>query len=120
MVKGKPKRKSKYNAKATIHPEWGKFDSKGELERYAFLRLVQQAGQIVSPIQRQVSYRLVVNDKLVCQYRADFVYTRADGIEVTEDFKGFETAEFKLKEKLFFAVFGFKISVVKNIKEWQY
>jgi len=53
-------------------------------------------------------YRLDVGDVHVCDYEADFEYTR-NGERVTEDCKGFRTREYILKSKLMLAIHGIEI-----------
>ena len=93
------------------------FDSLGERDRYLYLFDSQRIG-LVSHICCQISYRLSVKGIHICKYIADFVYYKSDGIGgwevVVEDFKGFETPVFKLKEKLMLACLGIKINVVKT------
>lgn len=100
----------------TVH---GWFDSKGELQRWLFLLDAERLGTIVN-LRRQVEFPLVVNGALVCTYVADYVYDIVRPYpheNVVEDFKGFITDEFKLKAKLFKAVHGFPIRVVKVVTE---
>jgi hypothetical protein len=111
-------RASKYNNRRinTVH---GWFDSKGELQRWLFLLDAARLGAIKN-LRRQVEFPLMVNDALVCTYVADYVYDIVRPYpheNVVEDFKGFITDEFKLKAKLFKAVHGFPIRVVKIVTE---
>lgn len=110
------------------------FDSKGEMERYMFLKDQERSGRIQC-LNRQVSFPLIptqremvvkhlkTKDKLVervaflgCSYVADFVYI-AGGKLVVEDFKGLETDVFKLKEKLFYLKYHAKIKKVRKVTE---
>jgi len=85
-----------------------RFDSKGEAERWSDLTILQAIGRI-SGLQRQVAYRLEVNEILICTYKADFVYVQ-DGVLVVEDFKGGKgTPAYLLKKKLMFALHGIVI-----------
>ena len=77
-----------------------RFDSKGEGRRYLELRLLERGKQI-RDLKRQVTFALYgKNGSPICRYRADFMYSEADKV-VVEDFKGHETADFKIKRKLF-------------------
>lgn len=89
-----------------------RFDSKAEAERYAFLKLMQKIGE-VSDLEIQPGFRLEVNGKLICTYKGDFAYRDKQGRFVVEDVKGFRTPAFNLKAKLFRALKGFDISLVK-------
>lgn len=104
----KKKKQSKYgNKKVAI--DGIPFDSNREAERYKVLRLMEKAGEIAE-LRRQVTFPLYVNSKLVCSYKADFVYwDLKSGKEIAEDSKGFRTKDYRLKAKLFEAVKGFKI-----------
>lgn len=111
IVGKKPwKARNKYGAQRTtiqgIH-----FDSKKEALRWIVLNQMQRDGDI-SGLQRQVPYDLNVNDQHICKYIADFTYmdNRGAGF-TTEDAKGVQTDVFKIKAKLFKAIFGREILV---------
>jgi hypothetical protein len=93
---------SKYNARPTTIGGI-RFDSVAESRRYQELRLLQAAGEIR---ELGVHPRYIVwmhgKDKIV--YEADFCYTENDQ-QVTEDVKGVETAVFRIKAKMFRAMF---------------
>lgn len=101
--------KSKYrNVKTEV--DGVVFDSKREAARWTELRAMEKAGEI-SDLRRQVPFALVVNRKLICNYKADFTYRR-DGKEVVEDVKSAHTRtlpEYRLKKKLMDAVYGVEI-----------
>lgn len=93
------KRKNKYNArKCVIAGET--FDSMGEGKRYQVLKLLERAGRIRNLMLKPPALKLAVNGVKVCEYRPDFSYTDGTGAVIYEDFKGVETAVFKLKKKL--------------------
>ncbi len=82
------------------------FDSKAELRRYRELKQLQQAGQIAGLIVHGPTYELqpAFRDREGTHHRAitytpDFTYVE-HGIPVSEDVKGFATAEWRIKEKL--------------------
>lgn len=79
------------------------FDSIAESNRYQELKLLEMAGQIKGLM---VHPRFIIwqhgKDKIV--YEADFIYYE-NGKQVTEDVKGVETPVFKLKAKMFRAMF---------------
>tara|TARA_R100000231_G_scaffold97351_1_gene72797 strand:- start:1 stop:375 length:375 start_codon:yes stop_codon:yes gene_type:complete len=105
------KKSSKFGAKKTV-VDGITFDSKWESERYGQLKAMERGG-IVTDLELQVKYDIVINDIKICKYIADFVYKEEspDGEikEIVEDAKGFETPEFKLKKKLMKAVHGIDI-----------
>jgi hypothetical protein len=89
-----------------------RFASKAEAKRYVELRWLERAGE-VSGLELQKRYPLVGADGIkVAVYVADFDYLNPDGEPVTEDVKGVQTPEFKLKSKLFEAQYGRKITII--------
>lgn len=87
------------------------FPSIKEKERYVILKAMQNGGAI-KDLELQRPYALTVNNILVCEYVADFVYRELiDGswVEVVEDSKGFRTTEYRLKKKLMRACLGIVI-----------
>jgi len=105
------KSRSKYGAKKTV-VDGITFDSKWEAERYGQLKAMERGG-LVTELELQVPYNIIVNDQKICKYIADFRYKleHSDGTieDVVEDAKGVETPEFKLKKKLMKAVFNIEI-----------
>jgi hypothetical protein len=110
-------RRLKYgNKKQSVNTPGGVvvIDSGKEAKRKATLCILERCGKI-RDLAFQVDIDLVVNGVLVCQYRADAVYwEEANGawVKVVEDTKGFRTPEYKLKAKLFAAIFGHRIREV--------
>lgn len=96
----------KYRNKITV-VDGIKFHSKREATRHADLVLLEKAGEI-SDLQRQVKFRLVVNEIAICSYIADFTYQQA-GKLIVEDSKGFKTEGYKLKAKLMLACHGIAV-----------
>ena len=94
-----------------------RFDSKKEAERFAYLSLLQRAGEITD-LQRQVPFELIPTQResdsvgkrggikrgkcieKSCVYYADFVYKDKGGNIVVEDAKGLKTEVYKIKKKL--------------------
>lgn len=96
----------KYRNKRVESEEGEMFDSVGELRRWRHLQALEASGKITH-LRRQVFYELqpAFTDRDGVKHRPirmkmDFTY-HENGHRVAEDFKGFETAEFKLKEKMF-------------------
>lgn len=128
------KSKSKYHNKPVV-VDGVKYDSIGESQRMAFLKMLEKAGEIkdlryhvefelIPPIRKEVVckrkdgtvYTRVTNEPRV--YEADFVYTVVKtGETVVEDFKGVETDLFLFKADLFYSKYGIKIKIVKQINE---
>lgn len=99
-------KKSKYNAKKKMI-DGIEFDSTREARQYQDLVLQQQAGQIQG-LRRQVAFPIFINNILVCEWFADFVYRNGSG-EIVRDCKGFKTPVYKLKKKMVEASYGIKI-----------
>jgi hypothetical protein len=98
--------KHKYGAKQTIL-DGITFDSKMEAEYYRQLKLLQQ-GKVITDLELQPTFELLgsttlSNGKKIrgIKYKADFQY-RENGRPIVVDVKGAKTAEFKIKEKLFY------------------
>jgi hypothetical protein len=114
------------NRRVTINGS--KFDSAAEAARFMELQLMQTSGQIIGwdwkrkrecPMvcARQQRIALWVCGIKVATYVADFVYLdRATKEIVVEDYKGFKTAAYKLKARLFYACFGFPITEVSRCR----
>lgn len=94
--------RSKYGNVATV-VDGERFASKREAKRHQELLLLQRAGAI-SLLKRQPRYPLVVNGDPVAVYVGDWSYLEG-GDEVCEDAKGMQTPVFKLKAKLFRALY---------------
>lgn len=121
------KPKAKYNNKP-ITTNDGKFDSYGEY-RY-WLKLNQQRNAVnpserITNIERQKTFRFVVNGVLICKYVADFVIQYANGNEEIHDFKnpylitgkGKSTpaaSVFRYKQKLMQALYNKQIIVING------
>lgn len=101
--------KNKYGAKKTIGSDGRKYDSKLEAKRAYELQMMERAGDIID-LKFQQQFPLEVNGHLVCKYIADFTYTTEEGL-VVEDAKGAVTRDFRIKAKLFKALYGFDITI---------
>lgn len=100
------KRKNKYNAKK-VTVDGIQFDSQDESNFYLHLKELKRKGKL-KDFELQPEYELLpkfVNAKgktiLPIKYKADFLLFHNDGTTEVVDVKGFETADFKLKKKLF-------------------
>lgn len=99
-------KRSKYcNKKVVV--DGIRFDSQKEAKRYGILKMRERAREIEYLVLQPV-YELKVGVMLICKYKADFAYTEKGSI-VVEDVKGMKTPAYKLKAKLFEAIYGFKI-----------
>jgi hypothetical protein len=112
---------SKYHAKKTEY-DGIVFDSRREANRYAQLKILEEAGEI-SNLELQVKFVLIpaqrIDGKVVereCSYKADFVYDeideRGNKHKVVEDVKGVKTEAYKIKKKMLLYVHGVQIREV--------
>lgn len=111
MAKKALKKSSKFNAK-WVEYEGIKFPSAGERDRWIVLLALQKKGYI-RDLKRQVTYDLNPGGAFKYEARWDFTYFEK-GVFVVEDFKGFETEEFKKKKKLMLKLYNIDVKVVKK------
>lgn len=110
-------KKSKYSS-AKTDIDGIRFDSKKEAEFYAELKLRERAGEI-SHLRLQPRYLLQEAFKYdgkqfrEIEYVADFEYVE-NGITVVVDVKGFKTAVYMIKRKLFLYRYGDKVKFVEE------
>jgi len=91
------------------------FASRAEAKRFAELRLQERSG-LITKLQVQVSYPVVINSIPITKYIADFTYLRY-GHRIIEDVKGdvkYLTDVFKLKKKLVEAIYTVEIKLVER------
>ena len=98
--------RNKYRAIKTIVDDIT-FDSKKEARRYVQLKLLVKAG-VVTKLELQPRYDLIINTVKCGFYKADFRYFE-NGKEVVEDVKGMKTPVYNLKKKLIKAIYGIEI-----------
>jgi hypothetical protein len=89
---------SKFGAIRTECAAGHDHDSKLEAKRCDDLHALQATGNIRS-LEMQPEFRVVIGDKHVCTYRADFAYFTAN-TRIVEDVKGVLTPVYRLKKKL--------------------
>jgi len=100
--------RNKYNAIKTV-VDGVTFDSKAEARRYNELKLLKQAGEI-RWFNLQPSFLLTGG----VRYRPDFIVCGQDGRIWVEDVKGMETQAFKIKQKMWNALYpDLKLEVIK-------
>jgi hypothetical protein len=91
-----------------------RFASKHEANRYMELKLLLTAGQI-QDLRIHPRYRIEVNGQKICDFVPDFDYFQK-GKLVVEDTKGMHFGDrwemFRLKCKLFKAVYGIDVVVI--------
>lgn len=117
MGRGEPghvKATPKYKAKPTTRIIDGvevAFPSMKEARVYDSLKILEAANRIRN-LQRQVTFAIKVDGKLVCRYIADFTFEEWRGAEwlpVVADAKGYPTPVYRLKRKLMAVVLGIEI-----------
>lgn len=107
---------SKYRAKK-VTIDGITFDSQMEGRRYLQLKTLQIRGEITH-LELQPEYKIVIDTKLICKYKADFRYIdQRRQCTVVEDVKSKYTAKnpvYRLKKKLVEAMYpGTKIEEVQ-------
>jgi len=100
-AKIKAKKKSKYRSISCRCDIGHRHDSRGEAAFCNKLHAIIQKGEI----KTQKTFRMIVNGKTITSHRVDFFVTYSDGREEVYEFKGFETKEWKIKHKLFEALY---------------
>jgi hypothetical protein len=98
-----PAAPAKYRSKWTEYAGI-KFQSKREADYCAELDLRIRAGELHA-YRRQVPIALTVNEKLICRLIIDFELRHVDGSLEYVEVKGLPTPAFRLKWKLFDALF---------------
>lgn len=87
------------------------FASAKEASRYGELKLLEKAGEIRG-LQLQPRFPMQVNGQHITTYVADFQYQERQGqLDTVEDVKGVQTEAFKIKRKLFEALYGVKLLI---------
>lgn len=98
------------------------YDSKFEAGYAQELELRKKAGEI-EEWEEQVTLELVVNGWIVCTYKIDFIVFYPDGLTEYVELKGFPTDAFKIKWKLFNALYqdkpNTKITIIYQGKNWR-
>jgi len=90
-----------------------RFASQAEAKRYIALSIMARAG-IISGLECQPSYPLIVAGQKVATYKADFRYREvATGETVVEDVKGVLTPVYRLKKKLVRALYNIEIKEIR-------
>ena len=99
-----------------------RYDSKFEAGHAQELDLLLRAKEIKG-YDRQVNIDLIVNGYLVCQYRIDFIVYHNDGTTEFQECKGLASEVWKLKWKLFEALYsekpGVKLTIIYQGKNWR-
>ena len=97
------KRGNKYNSRTTIYDGHAYHSAKEA--SYAQELDLRVKGKDLESWERQVPIHLYVNDVKICTYTIDFVETDMKGDKMYTEIKGFITPEWRLKWKLFDALY---------------
>jgi hypothetical protein len=86
------------------------FHSAKEARRYIELKALEQGG-VITKLQLQPKYPLVVNGLRIATYVADFVFIDDQGQTVVEDVKseGTKTPVYRLKKKIMKALYNIDV-----------
>ena len=103
MSKFNYRRGNKYNAQKTVCMAKHEHPSKLEAKCCSDLFLLRKSGKI-KDYEIQKRFDLVVNDVKICAIVADFYVTENNLRNYVVEAKGYETAVFRLKLKLFKAI----------------
>lgn len=107
----KPKKSKFKNIRTVI--DGVSFPSKAEGNYYSLLKLREKAGEVAN-VEMQKPYAFTYEGKLICTYRADFVFDDLhENRHRVVDVKGFQTPEFKLKKKMMWAWYGIEVELAK-------
>lgn len=110
-----PPKRNKYGAKKTF-VDGVAFDSKAEARRYGELKTLLRGG-LIADLELQPKFPIVVNDKKIGFYKADFKYrVLVDNHITVEDVKSGPTSKnpvYRLKKKLVEALHDIEITEVK-------
>jgi hypothetical protein len=95
---------NKYRNKWTKCHQNHNHQSKKEADHCNSLELMKR-GKAIKDYKTQVSYEIRVNGFLICSHIVDFEVMHNDGRKEIQETKGRQTADFKLKYKLFKALY---------------
>jgi hypothetical protein len=107
-----PKR-NKFNAKKT-EIDGQTFDSQLEARFYTKY-LAPLALQEEWEVKRQVKFNLEVNGSKVCEYIADYLITKKDGLQQVFECKGMMLNDALIKLRLFEAIFKIPVFVARSL-----
>ena len=95
----------KYNNIRTVCSLGHKHPSKGEAMECINLHLLLRVKETgLKSIEYEKPYKLIVEGQLICTHKPDFTLNYNDRVEIVE-YKGHPTPDFKLKMKLFVALY---------------
>lgn len=104
MYTNKPLGYNKYGNKTSFFRGQG-YDSKAEVQYAMELDDKLMKGEIAG-WTKQKNIELKVNGYIICSYKIDFVIEHLDGVIEYLEVKGFATPTWRIKWKLFEALYG--------------
>lgn len=106
-------RRNKYNA---IRTTYNGFTYASKLEaRYAMFLDSLKDKQLIDTYEKQVNYKIIIQDIKICTYRIDFVVHYSNGKTEYIDVKGKLTRESAIKIKLCEVLYNIKITLIRKI-----
>jgi DNA-binding sugar fermentation-stimulating protein len=103
---------SKYHSRKTVY-DGVRYDSQREAAYAAELDIMHRTG-LIAGYQRQVPIKLNVNNEQICKLVVDFLIRHPNGQHEYVEVKGVATQAFKLKWKLFDALYPhYRKTIVK-------
>ena len=97
--------KKKWTTAKSCNYKGSQYDSSFEMQHAMFLDSELKDGRIKS-WEKQVKIPLIVNNYLICNYYIDFIVYHNDGVKEYVETKGWATDVWKMKWKLFEALFS--------------
>ena len=105
------RRRSKFNNRKVML-QGVTFDSKAEAAHYLRLKALLEEGRIAE-LEIHPRFELHLNGYRICRYHADFSFVAVStGQRIVQDVKGYRTAVYRLKKRLFRAIYGFDIQEI--------
>lgn len=103
-LRTRKQRRTKFGNKHTACLAKHVHDSRVEAEYCNRLLAMKKAGEIKN-FFTQVTYRITLNDILICKHIVDFDVYTLDGRNEVHEVKGMKTAAWTIKHKLFMACY---------------
>lgn len=97
-------KRHKYMARRTTCGQGHSHPSKLEANYCDTLYMLKASGDVIK-IEHEPVYELVINGILICRHKPDFKVWYKDGTVSVQECKGWATREWRMKKKLFSALF---------------
>lgn len=84
--------------------------------KYCNYLQILKKGKQIKDFDIQISFKFIVNNIKICDYRVDFKIINNDATIEYHEVKGIETEKFKLQKKLFYALYPReKLIIIKKL-----